>query len=104
MPDSSLEKANDVASQLVWVVKESHVVTALQNENLRASLLEELVALHDAVGTYSTKPVLISVAESHGEGQLRIAKTVNLGEAVVRIAAKFECCCEGLLSAACSKL
>ena len=45
------EKANNELGQLVWVLEKGHVVTGLQNENLRQTLFKELVVAYDLVCT-----------------------------------------------------
>ena len=72
MLDSLVEKANDVLDELVWVVYERRMVGAFKNEQLWQALLVEFVSLDDLICSICTKPVLVTVAESNREGQVRV--------------------------------
>ena len=97
MLGSLIEETYDEFDQLVRIVQEGRMVGTIKDENLRQSLLKELVPLYDLICAISAEPILVAIAEGNGKWQIAIAQSILLSQTVVRKDAKLECRCEGSL-------
>ena len=98
MLDSLIEETYDEFDELIGIVQEGSVVGTIKDENLRQSLLKELVPFYDLICAICAEPILITIAEGNGKWQITIAQSVFFGQTVVREDAKLEGSCEGSLS------
>ena len=104
MLDGLIEETYDEFDELVRIVQEGRMVGTIKDENLRQSLLIELVPLNDLICAIGAEPILVTIAEGNGKWQITIAQSVPLSQTVVRKDAKLECRCEGSLCPARSEL